>query len=76
MQDILGASLIRCKHPRTQHGWQYQLYGVQDFRRTFQERQLKVSSVARGEAGQVSTWSWRREGEYERLRGLFMTYEV
>jgi len=46
--DIPTASLIRCKHPRTSFGFQYQLYGVQDFRRTFQDNPLKVVSVMRG----------------------------
>ena len=27
--ELPGASLIRCVHPRTQFGHQYQLYGVQ-----------------------------------------------
>ncbi len=36
--EIHNSSLIRCKHPRTQWGYQYQLYGVQDFRKMYQDR--------------------------------------
>ena len=38
VHHIPGASLVRCKHPRTHWGYQYQLYGVQDFRKAFAVR--------------------------------------
>ncbi|GAX85989.1 hypothetical protein CEUSTIGMA_g13405.t1 [Chlamydomonas eustigma] len=49
VHEIPSASLIRCKHPRTQWGFQYQLYGVQDFRRNFAEKPLKVVNIVKGE---------------------------
>ena len=38
IHTLTSGSLIRCKHPRSHFGYQYQLYGVQDFRRAFQVR--------------------------------------
>eukprot|EP00798_Chlamydomonas_sp_ICE-L_P021294 gene21294-28225_t len=47
VMELPAASLIRCVHPRTQYGHQYQLYGVQEFRKKYSERPLKVVSVSK-----------------------------
>lgn len=47
IMEVPTASLVRCRHPRTAAGWQYQLYGVQDFRRKYEGNQLKITKLER-----------------------------
>ena len=49
IMEIPAASLVRCKHPRTSAGSQYQLYGVQDFRRRYEGNQIKIMKLERAD---------------------------
>ncbi|KAG1669209.1 hypothetical protein FOA52_001460 [Chlamydomonas sp. UWO 241] len=49
--EVDQASIVRCKHTRTIGGFQYQLYGVQDFRRAHQDSPLKVVSMTMAKGG-------------------------